>query len=133
MVGKLATTEMLSLINTSNSNGKSNTGVGNGIDMVGLGSNYAPDSSQPKSMVYEENKISSEGCAFQDKSGGSFDAIADLSVLMKSSKSIQIEQQFRQQNHEREAREGRRRGAERRDHSPGSTARREQWSTPGVG
>ncbi|KAL1334637.1 hypothetical protein HN51_063609 [Arachis hypogaea] len=64
MVGKLATTEMLSLIDSSNSNGKSNTGVGNGIDMVGLGSNHAPDSSQPKSMVSEEIKTSSEGCAF---------------------------------------------------------------------
>ncbi|KAL1372672.1 hypothetical protein HN51_002782 [Arachis hypogaea] len=80
MVGKLATTEMLSLIDTSNSNGKSNTGIGNGIDMVGLGSNHAPESSQPKSMVSEEIKISSEGYAFQDKSGGSFDAIGKVDV-----------------------------------------------------
>ncbi|MED6146335.1 hypothetical protein PIB30_033538 [Stylosanthes scabra] len=78
MVGKLATAEMLSMIDTSNSNGKPSTGVGNGIDMVG--SNHAPDSNQPISMVSEEIKISSEGCAFQDKSGGSFDAIGKVDV-----------------------------------------------------
>ncbi|MED6123041.1 hypothetical protein PIB30_045521 [Stylosanthes scabra] len=78
MVGKLATAEMLNIIETSNSNGKPSTGVGNGIDMVG--SNHAPDSNQPISMVSEEIKISSEGCAFQDKSGGSFDAIGKVDV-----------------------------------------------------